>query len=78
MGTTKFGASDSIILIILLPEEVTVNSRTIVIVLVNTVQTAIVKTTSYVVCWRMQVDVLGCQMNSKEQSKHQVREMIET
>jgi hypothetical protein len=50
-------------------------ARTTVIVLAKTVETATVNIIPNMVCWRMQVAVLGYPMKSKEQRKQQVREM---
>jgi hypothetical protein len=74
MGIMRLGVHNSSNCLIL-PPEVTVKGRTTLKVLVNTVETATQNTTPNVVCWRMQVAVLRCPMNSKEQRKQQVREM---
>jgi hypothetical protein len=71
----KLGMRDNSNCFTFLPEEVTMKARTTVIVLAKTVETATVNIIPNMVCWRMQVAVLGYPMKSKEQRKQQVREM---
>jgi hypothetical protein len=75
MGMMELGAPDSSNCLILLPRTVILKARTTATVLANTVETATVNTTPTVVCWRMQLAVLGQPMKRKEQRKQKVREM---
>ena len=45
---------------------------------VKVLATAAVNTALKVICWRMQVVVLGQPIKSKEQKKHKTREMSRT
>jgi hypothetical protein len=67
IGMTKLGAPDASIPLILLPGVVSLKVMSTVIVLANSVETAIVKNTPNVVCCRMQVACLGCPMKSNEE-----------
>ena len=61
-----------------LPGVLVLNTRITVKVLTRTVATAAVNTALKVICWRMQVAVLGQPIKSKEQKKHKTREMSRT
>lgn len=74
MGMTELGAPDTNHCLILFPGAVALKARTTVMVLAKTVDTATVNTMANVVCWRMQVAVLGRPRKSREQRKHRHRE----
>lgn len=61
--------------LVLFPCVVTLKATTTVMALARTVETATGKTTPNVICWRMQVAVLGQQMKSKERKKPKTREV---
>ena len=71
----KLGAPGSNHCLIFLPGVVTLKARTTVMVLAKMVEIATVNMTPNVICWRMQVAVLGWPMKRKEQGKHRMREM---
>lgn len=75
IGMTELEALDISNCLIVLPGFITLKARITIIVLASTVETATVNTRPNVICWRIQVAVLGRPMKSKEQRKHRRREM---
>ena len=61
-----------------LPGFLVLNARITVRVLAKTLATAMANPAPNVICWRMQVALLGWPMKSKEQKKHRRREMSRT
>ena len=75
MAMRALGVPESNHCHIILPGVVTLKARTTVMVLAKVVEKDTVKMSQKLICWRMQVAVLGRPKKRKEQRQHRMREM---